>query len=138
VLLSPYLAGLPYDFNQLRVFSWNLKKHRYETANRDKNILGYLPVKIGTDPGQPAHDRVPATGPAPSYTYTVLAEGAPVPQADPQTGRFVPGKGQLVSKTYRLEGNLTKRVLRPGTTAPAEARLEPEEKKEKAKSKKRR
>jgi uncharacterized protein YgiM (DUF1202 family) len=135
-VLSPYQAGLPYDFNQLRVFSWNLKKHRYETANRDKNILGYLPVKIGIDPGQPAHDRIPATGPAPSYTYTVLADGAPVPQVD-ASGRFRPAKGQLVTKTYRLEGNITRRVLPPGAAAPAEARLLPEEKGDK-KAKKRR
>jgi hypothetical protein len=135
-VLSPYQAGLPYDFNQVRVFSWNLKKHRYETANRDKNILGYLPIKIGTDPGMPAHDHVPATSPAPSYTYTVLAAGAPVPQSDPATGQWRPGKGQLVTKTYRLEGNITRRVLAPGTTAPAEAQLQPVEKKDKKTGKK--
>jgi SH3-like domain-containing protein len=136
-VMSPYQAGLPYDFNQIRVFTWNLKKHRYETANRDKNILGYLPVTIGTDPGQAAHDHVPAAGPAPSYSYTVLAAGAPIPQVDPQTGRFLPGKGQLVTKTYRLEGNVTRRVLRPGTSAPAEARLDPVEDKKDKKGKKR-
>jgi SH3-like domain-containing protein len=135
VVTSPYQAGLPYDFNQIRVFSWNLKRHRYETANRDKNILGYLPVKIGRDPGSPAHDRIPASGPAPSYAYTVLAAGAPVPQVDPATGRYLPAKGQLVTKTYRLEGNVTRRVLAPGASAPAEARLEPVEEK---KTKKRR
>lgn len=134
---SPYEAGLPYDFNQVRVYSWNLKRHRYETANRDKNILGYLPVKLGRDPGTPAHDRVPATGPAPSYTYTVLAAGAPVPQAD-ANGMFKPAKSQLVAKTYRLEGNITRRVLPPGTQPPAEAQLQPVEKKEKAGAKKRR
>jgi hypothetical protein len=132
---SPYQSGLPYDFNQIRVFSWNLKKHRYETANRDRNILGYLPVKIGTDPGTPAHDHIPATGPAPSYTYTVLAAGAPVPQPDPATGQIRPSKGQLVTKTYRLEGNITRRVLAPGTAAPAEAQLAPVEKKDKKKKK---
>ncbi len=136
--LGPGQAGLPYDFNQIRVFSWNLKRHRYETANRDKNILGYLPVKIGMDPGTPAHDHLPATGPAPSYTYTVLAADAPIPQLDPATGRFVPGKGQLVTKTYRLEGNITKRVLKPGTSAPTEARLEPSEEKKDKKGRKRR
>ena len=136
-VLSPYQAGLPYDFNQIRVFSWNLKKHRYETANRDKNILGYLPVKIATDPGMPAHDRIPATGPAPSYSYTVLGAGAPVPQVDAATGRFLPAKGQLITKTYRLEGNITRRVLQPGTTPPAEAHVEPVEEKKDRKGKKR-
>ncbi|AFL87109.1 hypothetical protein Terro_0777 [Terriglobus roseus DSM 18391] len=132
-VFSPYKSGLPYDFSQIRVFYWNLKKHRYETANRDKNILGYLPVKIGVDPGTPAHDRIPATGPAPSYTYTVLAAGAPVPHPDSATGQTRPAKNQLVTKTYRLEGNITRRVLAPGTTAPAEAQIAPEEKKEKKK-----
>lgn len=134
---SPYEAGLPYDFNQVRVYSWNIKHHRYETANRDKNIIGYLPVKIGMDPGTPAHDRIPATGPAPTYIYTILAAGAPVPQAD-ANGQFRPAKNQLVTKTYRLEGNLTRRVLAPGTQPPAEAQLQPVEKKEKTAKKKRR
>ncbi len=136
VVTSPYQAGLPYDFNQLRVFYWNLKKHRYEGANRDKNIFGYLPVKIGVDPGMPPHDHLPATGPAPSYSYTVLADGAPIPQPD-VAGQFRPAKGQLITKTYRLEGNNTRRVLPPGSTAPAEARVVPPDEKDK-KSKKRR
>ena len=138
VALSPYVAGLPYDFNQLRVFYWNLKKHRYEGANRDKNILGYLPVKIGVDPGNPSsRPGVPATGPAPSYSYTVLAANAPVPQPD-GNGQFKPGKGQLITKTYRLEGNNTRRVLPPGATAPEEARLEPELSRKEKKALKRR
>ena len=139
VVLSPYLAGLPYDFNQLRVFYWNLKKHRYEGANRDKNILGYLPVKIGVDPGNASPGRgIPPTGPAPSYSYTVLGEGAPIPRPDPATGEFRPNRSQLVTKTYRLEGNITRRVLPPGQGAPAEARLEPELTKKEKKALKRR
>ena len=31
-VLSPFKAGLPYDFDQVRVFIWNVKKHRYETG----------------------------------------------------------------------------------------------------------
>ena len=138
MVTSPYVAGLPYDFNQLRVFYWNLKKHRYEGANRDKNIYGYLPVKTGVDPGSASPGRgIPPTGPAPSYTYTVLAEGAPVPQPD-ASGQFRPGKGQLVTKVYRLEGNVTRRVLPPGTVPPAEARLEPELTQKEKKAQKRR
>jgi SH3-like domain-containing protein len=117
-VLSPYKAGLPYDFDQVRVFTWNLKKHRYETAMREKNIEGYLPVKIGqsTDPyGHAANSAVPL----PSFTYKVLAAEAPVPVPDPVTGLVTPGK--LIEKTYRLEGNITRRVIAPGVQGPAEA-----------------
>ena len=41
--------GTPWDFNQLRVFSWNTRKHRYETAYREHNIVGYFPVKTATE-----------------------------------------------------------------------------------------
>ena len=45
-VLSPWKDGLPYDFDQVRVFTWNVKKHRYETAYHDRNIAGYLPVSV--------------------------------------------------------------------------------------------
>ena len=132
VVLSPFKAGLPYDFNQLRVFYWNLKHHRYEGANRDRNILGYLPVKIGTDPGTINPQKgSPFAGPAPSYSYTVLAAGVPLPRPNPQTGLWTPPRNQLITKTYRLEGNNTRRVLPPGVAPSQEAQLAPEEKKEK-------
>jgi SH3-like domain-containing protein len=37
--------GLPFDFNQFRVFTWNVRKHRYETAYRER-IEGVLPVTL--------------------------------------------------------------------------------------------
>ena len=135
-VLSPYKAGLRYDFDQVRVFTWNIKKHRYETAFRDRNIEGYLPVEIktATDP----YGKSPtATTPAPSFSYHVLSADAPVVIPDPVTGDVVPSKTLL--KTYRLEGNLVRRVLAPGAPPPAEARPEPapEKKKEKVGGKKR-
>lgn len=123
---SPYKAGLTYDFNQVRVFIWNVKKHRYETAYRDRNIEGYLPLKVtmAADP----YGKAPASmAVAPTYSYRVLSDEAAPVVPDPVTGAIVPGK--TVLKTYRLEGNLVRRVLPPNVDAPGEAHPEPVKKK---------
>jgi hypothetical protein len=40
--------GLPYDYDQIRVFTWNLRKHRYETAYREHGLNGILPITVST------------------------------------------------------------------------------------------
>jgi SH3-like domain-containing protein len=47
VLLTEPKDGMPFDFNQLRVFTWNTHKHRYETAYRERDLSGFLPVTLG-------------------------------------------------------------------------------------------
>jgi len=37
------------DFEGIRVFTWNMKKHRYETAFRTKGVRGVYPLEIGQD-----------------------------------------------------------------------------------------
>ena len=127
-VLNSGKSGLPYDFDQVRVFIWNLKKHRYETSFRERNIMGYLPVRLfkSRDPYGKTPD---AQQQLPAFSYTVLAADAPLPQPDPKTGEIKPAK--LVTKTYRLEGNLCRRLLPPNTPAPDEAHPTPEPKKEK-------
>jgi len=34
----------PYDFDSFRVFTWSLRRHRYETAYIQRNVEGYSPV----------------------------------------------------------------------------------------------
>jgi SH3-like domain-containing protein len=130
-VMSPYKAGLPYDFDQVRVFTWNVKKHRYETGFREKNIEGYLPVtvKMAADP----YGKSPtATTPAPTFTYRVLSDEAGPVTPDPVTGAIAPGK--TILKTYRLEGNTVRRVIQPGSPAEGQAHPNPQaEKKEKTK-----
>jgi SH3-like domain-containing protein len=134
-VMAPYKAGLPYDFDQVRVFTWSLQHHRYETAFREKNIEGFLPVQLAKmkDPGEKA-----AIGQEmlPAFTYHVLAADAPSPAPDPETGLIVPGK--TIAKTYRLEGNITRRISSgPGAlSSEVEAHPAPEEKKEKKGKKK--
>ena len=125
-------AGLPYDFDQVRVFTWGLKKHQYETAFRDKNVEGYLPVSIKMEK-DPYGKTGAALVPEPTFTYKVLAANAGVVVPDPATGVVKPGR--TLAKTYRLEGNLVRRVAPPGSKDEAEAHPVVEEKKGKAKKK---
>jgi len=48
-LLTEPHDGLPYDYDQARVFTWNTKKHRYETAYRERGLNGVLPITISTE-----------------------------------------------------------------------------------------
>jgi hypothetical protein len=120
-VMSPYKAGLPYDFNQVRLFIWNVKKHRYETGFSERNIVGYLPIKLGStkDPYGKGAD---AAQVLPAFTYHVLAGDQTIPTPDPTTGLIKPGR--TISKTYRLEGNIVRRILPPNVQPEAEAHPE--------------
>jgi SH3-like domain-containing protein len=129
-VLSPYKAGLPYDYDQVRVFIWNIKKHRYETGFREHNIVGYLPIEI-SQKSDPYSKSVDAAQKLPAFTYRVLAGDQPLPTPDPTTGLVKPGK--TILKTYRLTGNICQRVIAPGTPPPDEAHPLPEPDKKKDK-----
>ncbi|MBI3895238.1 MAG: hypothetical protein HY313_04850 [Acidobacteria bacterium] len=53
------VAGLPYDFDEIRVFVWNPAKSRYETAYRERNLIGFYPIEIGK--------QETPSGPAPTF-----------------------------------------------------------------------
>ncbi|GGH13704.1 hypothetical protein GCM10011586_33760 [Silvibacterium dinghuense] len=108
-VLNSWKDGLPYDFDQVRVFTWNTKKHRYETAFRDRNLQGYLPVKISSGTFENQQE--------PVFTFQSSAD-ADIP-IDPATGAAKPA--HLDTESFRLEGALVKKIGPPEPPTPKAA-----------------
>jgi hypothetical protein len=98
VLLNEPKDGLPWDFNQIRIFTRNRAKHRYETAYRERNLEGYFPVKTG-------HQDFGKEGDLPTFTI-----------------RKKNDDGQMLDITYKLNGPIVRRVLTPEQEAAEKAR----------------
>ncbi len=102
VLLNENKDGLPYDFNQVRVFTWNLKRHRYETGYREHFIIGYFPARVSTeDFGKEGTMPV----------FTIRKQNA---------------DGSISERKYRVIGNIVRQVLAPGEQ-PQQAAHSPDE-----------
>ena len=98
VLLNEPKDGLAWDYNQIRVFTWGRVRHRYETAYRERNLEGYLPVKTG-------HEIFGKEGDLPTFTIRKQTED-----------------GQMVDVTYKLNGPIVRRVLTPEEEAAEKAK----------------
>lgn len=98
VLLNEPKDGLPWDFNQIRIFTRNRAKHRYETAYRERNLEGYFPVKT-------SHQDFGKEGDLPTFTI-----------------RKKNDDGQMVDVTYKLNGPIVRRVLTPEEEAAEKAK----------------
>lgn len=94
--------GLPYDFDQVHVFTWDLKRHRYELAFRERGVEGYLPVTISSGVFNGKTE--------PTFSFKKAANNEAV-DIDPATG--VARAAATVTETYRLEGDLVRKVGPP-------------------------
>jgi hypothetical protein len=103
VLLTEPKDGLPFDFNQVRIFTWNAARSRYETAYRER-LIGQLPFAV-------AKEDFGKEGVLP--TFTVHAQDK---------------DGTLVTRKYRLIGPIVRRVASP-TEAAAGKGVKPEPRK---------
>jgi SH3-like domain-containing protein len=111
---NAYKDGLPYDFDQVRIFTWNVKKHRYETAYRQRNIEGYLPVTVSVNKNVQGQT-------VPGFSINVATSDAVT--VDPLTGAARPAQTETLS--YQLEGGMVKRVTTAGGSAPVAAKQKP-------------
>lgn len=82
--------GLPYDFSQARVFTWNVRKHRYETAYRERDLAGVLPVTLGRQDFE-------KEGNLRTFVLRVKADD-----------------GTVHDRTYKFNPPIVRRVLAPG------------------------
>ena len=81
--------GLPFDFNQIRVFTWNVKRHRYETAYRER-MAGVLPVTV-------SQENFDKEGLLPAFTIRVQDDN-----------------GNVTERKYKLNTPIVRRVYAPG------------------------
>lgn len=73
----------PYQFDSFRIFIYNVRRHRYETAYIERNLIGYSPVNVAPLPG-------PTGGPVPkTVAFSLIVEDK---------------SGIVLRKTYSFEG----------------------------------
>jgi hypothetical protein len=89
-LLSESKDGQPFDFDKVHVFTWNVKKHRYETAYRERNLNGVLPVTV-------KQEDFGKEGNLPVFILRVKDDA-----------------GNVGERKYKLNTPIVRRVLAPG------------------------
>jgi SH3-like domain-containing protein len=82
--------GSPYDYDQIRVFTWNVRKHRYETAYREHGLNGVLPISVSTE-------NFDKEGTLPVFILRVKDDS-----------------GSISERKYKLNTPIVRRVLAPG------------------------
>jgi hypothetical protein len=88
VLFTEPKDGQPFDFNQIRVFTWNARRHRYETAYREHKLNGILPASVN-------REDFGKEGTLPTFTLHVRDK-----------------EGTAVERKYKLSGPIV-RLLKP-------------------------
>lgn len=77
------VAGLPFDFDEIRVFVWDPVRDRYETSYRERNLIGFYPIQVGS--------QETPRGPAPSFRL----------QREDETGKRFQKNYVMVGRTVR-------------------------------------
>jgi len=94
LLLTGPRDGLPFDFNQVRIFTWNAGRDRYETAYRERRLFGRLPARV-------TREKFEKEGELPVFILRVQ-------QPDES----------WEERKYKMNGVIVRRVLPAGAEAP--------------------
>ena len=86
MVLTEAKDGQPFEFNQARVFTWNTHRHRYETAYRERNLNGVLPVTV-------SHEDFGKEGDLPTFVL-----------------RVKDASGNTIERKYKMNTPIVKRV----------------------------
>ena len=81
--------GMPFDYDQVRVFTWNVHRHRYETAYRERKLNGVLPVTV-------TQESLDKEGKLPVFVLRVKDDA-----------------GNITERKYKLNTPIVRRVLAP-------------------------
>ena len=93
--LSEPKDGQPQDYDQIRVFTWNTKRDRYETAYRERNLTGELPIRVGVE-------EFAGEGKLPYFVLRVRDD-----------------EGKVTERKYKMNGVMVRRALAPGEQPPS-------------------
>jgi SH3-like domain-containing protein len=93
VVLTENHDGMPFDYNAIRVFTWNVRRHRYETAYRERNLFGVFPVRVGQESFE-------KEGTLPTFVL-----------------RVQDNDGKVIERKYKLNTPIVRRVLSPEEAA---------------------
>ncbi len=97
-LVNDPKEGTPWDFDQIRVFTWNAKRHRYETAYRERDLFGVFPATVGME-------NFGEEGNLPTFVIRVKDDN-----------------GNITENKYKLNQPLVQRVLSPEEQKAEDAR----------------
>src|SRR5690606_11132905 len=89
--------GVPHEFDSFRLFTYVVRKHRYETAYIERNVEGYYPVEVHP-------------GAMPRFSLVLRGDD-----------------GKLYKKTWLMEGYIVRKIAEEPYDPPDDAITGPPE-----------